>query len=269
MNKKYLFRDVEAALLSFHDVYDRSVVSWLPNKMISQSHLHFCFGHLYFMIHKYNIILCHPQVCNSLPSIDLQEILCRQPRGWFSPAMVGFDQTDFFYKLSQVRTRIYENINGFDSTATFNVPRKICLVSNKRSWSTQFISVEFVEAQLLEMSHKRGSEEKKLSVKGAQQKEKLYSRSCWKKYIKKTIDPLGNNAILHIKKNMNYIVGLGRLSRTRSSPPSWRIWSLRSWAPRCLSTFDLFLSTSLAGNSTTQYCPVQSLFYLEYLGCAV
>ena len=48
--------------------------------------------------------------------------------------MVGFDQTDvFFYKLSQVQTRIFENINGFDSKATFTVPRKICLVSYKRS----------------------------------------------------------------------------------------------------------------------------------------
>ena len=76
--------------------------------------------------------------------------------------------------------------------------------------------------------------------------------------------------ILHIKKMMIYIVGLGRLLRTRSSPPSWRIWSTRLWAPRCLSTFEfLYLPTPLAGNSTTEYCPVQSLFYLEYLGCAV
>jgi len=37
--------------------------------------------------------------------------------------------------------------------------------------------VEFVEAQLLEMRQKRGAEEKKLSVKGARQKEKLYSRT--------------------------------------------------------------------------------------------
>ena len=79
-------------------------------------------------------MLCHPQACGSLPSVDLQETLRRQPRGWFSPATVGFDQTDvFFYKLSQVAVRLNENINGFDSTATFAVPRKICLVSYKRS----------------------------------------------------------------------------------------------------------------------------------------
>ena len=91
-------KDVHDALLSFHDPYDRAVV------------------------------------CGSLPSEDLPEILNRQPRGWFSPATVGFDQTDvFFYKLSQVAVRLNENINGFDSTATFAVPRKICLVSYKRS----------------------------------------------------------------------------------------------------------------------------------------
>ena len=64
-------------------------------------------------------MLCHPQVCGSLPSEDLPEILNRQPRGWFSPATVA--------------VRLNENINGFDSTATFAVPRKICLVSYKRS----------------------------------------------------------------------------------------------------------------------------------------
>ena len=40
---------------------------------------------------------------------------------------------------------------------------------------------------------------------------------------------------------MIYIVGLGRLLRTRSSPPSWRIWSTRSWAPRCFLTFEFFV----------------------------
>ena len=108
LNKKYLFRDVHDALLSFHDPYDRAVV------------------------------------CGSLPSEDLPEILNRQPRGWFSPATVA--------------VRLNENINGFDSTATFAVPLEF---------------VEFVEAQLLEM--RKG---KQLSVKGARLKEKLYSRSC-------------------------------------------------------------------------------------------
>ena len=79
-------------------------------------------------------MLCHPQACASLPSVDLLEILRRQPRGWFSPEMVGFDQTDvIFYKLSQVQMRIYKNINRFTSKATFTLPRKICLVSYERS----------------------------------------------------------------------------------------------------------------------------------------
>ena len=82
-------------------------------------------------------------VCGSLPSEDLPEILNRQPRGWFSPATVA--------------VRLNENINGFDSTATFAVPLEF---------------VEFVEAQLLEM--RKG---KQLSVKGARLKEKLYSRT--------------------------------------------------------------------------------------------
>ena len=64
-------KDVEAALLAFHDAYDRSVV------------------------------------CASLPAVDLPEILHRQPRGWFSPAMV--------------RRKMYENINGFTSNDTFTV----------------------------------------------------------------------------------------------------------------------------------------------------
>ena len=98
-------KDVEAALLAFHDAYDRLVV------------------------------------CASLPAVDLLEILHRQPRGWFFPAMV--------------RRKMYENINGFTSNDTFTVP------------------VEFVEQQLLEM-HKG----KQLSVKGALQKERVYSRSC-------------------------------------------------------------------------------------------
>ena len=36
-------------------------------------------------------MLCHPQVYGSLPSEDLLEIINRQPRGWFSATMVGFD----------------------------------------------------------------------------------------------------------------------------------------------------------------------------------
>ena len=97
-------KDVEAALLAFHDAYERSVV------------------------------------CASLPAVDLLEILHRQPRGWFFPAMV--------------RRKMYENINGFTSNDTFTVP------------------VEFVEQQLLEM-HKG----KQLSVKGARQKERVYTRA--------------------------------------------------------------------------------------------
>ena len=36
------------------------------------------------------------EVCASLPAVDPPEILHRQPRGWFAPAIVGFDQADFF-----------------------------------------------------------------------------------------------------------------------------------------------------------------------------
>ena len=50
---------------------------------------------------------------------------------------------------------MYENINGFTSNDTFTIP------------------VELVEQQLLQM-HKG----KQLSVKGACQKERVYSRSC-------------------------------------------------------------------------------------------
>ena len=62
-------KDVEAALLAFHDAYDRSVV------------------------------------CASLPAVDMLEIPHRQPRGWFFPAMVrrkmyeninGFTSNDTF-----------------------------------------------------------------------------------------------------------------------------------------------------------------------------
>ena len=47
-------------------------------------------------------------VCASLPAVDLPEILRRQPYGWFSAAMV--------------HRKLYENISGFTSTATFTVP---------------------------------------------------------------------------------------------------------------------------------------------------
>ena len=119
-------KDVQTALLAFHDPYDRSVV------------------------------------CGSLPVVDLPEILRRQPRGWFSPAMV--------------QRKLYENINGFTSTDDFTVPSKICLVSYNISYFTQFNSVEFVDQQLEETRKGREGEDRKLSVKRARQEEKLYSR---------------------------------------------------------------------------------------------
>ena len=72
-----------------------TTVLWLVD-CPTRWYLHFCFGHLYFTNHKYNIILCHPQVCASLLAIDLLAILNCQLRGWFSAAMVGLDQADFF-----------------------------------------------------------------------------------------------------------------------------------------------------------------------------
>ena len=54
-----------------------------------------------------------------------------------------------------VHRKLYKNIKGFTSTATFTVP------------------LEFIDQQFVEMRKGRGAEGKKLSVKGAWQEEKL------------------------------------------------------------------------------------------------
>ena len=58
-----------------------------------------------------------------------------------------------------VHRKLYKNIKGFTSTATFTVP------------------LEFIDQQFVEMRKGRGAEGKKLSVKGAWQEEKLYSKA--------------------------------------------------------------------------------------------
>ena len=72
---------------------------------------------------------------------------------------------------------MYENINGFTSNDTFT------------------ISVELVEQQLLEM-HKG----KQLSVKGARQKEKVYSRA-WETFAYSHVAAI-------LEELVNAIVGL-------------------------------------------------------------